>query len=762
MRKIYKIAITELRTLFYSPVAWLILVIFTVQAAMSYTGLIDTMLTQQFSRPLWYSIVRELFTRSFSLYPTMLGNLYLYIPLLTMGLMSREYSSGSIKLLYSSPVSTTQIVLGKYLSMMLYNLILGGILLVFVFLTGFNVPNFDYTLALSGVLGLYLVVCAYAAIGLFMSCLTSYQVVAAVSTLAVLAFLNYVGRLGQDIPLVRDITYWLSIQGRSSQMIEGLITSEDVLYFLIVIGLFLSLSVIKILSGKKRNKGLIVTRYFVVTFLALFLGYLSSRPVFKFYYDASATKLNTLAQASREVMEKMDGGLTVTTYVNLLESHYLYGIPSGVNGDKDRFKEYTRFKPRMKMKYVYYYKDVKDSNNYLTERFSGLTERQKAEKVAVANDLNMKMFLTPEELSHQIDLSGENYRFVRVIERDNGRKTFLRVYDDGYVFPNEAEISTAMKRLVTDVPVVAFVVGHGERDIRKAGDRDYYTFAQSPTFRHSLINKGFDTEVLDLSKVGEVSPEVDVLVIPDPYTAFSSDDIDKLNRYIDRGGNLVIAGEPAKQSIMNPITRMLGVEFIPGELVQPTGVYNDNLLICRFNEEGVNVMTSYKNLLNRYGIVMPGASALSFDTTRGFRVAPVLTTSGEGSWNELEGGDKAVFNPRVGEVQGAYPTMLALTRQVGDREQRIVVLGDADCISNSELLMNRIGVQTSNFSLITGMFRWLSYGEFPLSITRPAFKDTVLELTREGMPLTSLLLTWIFPALFVLGGVGVWMKRRLG
>lgn len=46
--------------------------------------------------------------------------------------------------------------------------------------------------------------------------------------------------------------------------------------------------------------------------------------------------------------------------------------------------------------------------------------------------------------------------------------------------------------------------------------------------------------------------------------------------------------------------------------------------------------------------------------------------------------------------------------------------------------MNRIGVQTSNFSLITGMFRWLSYGEFPLSITRPAFKDTVLELTREG------------------------------
>ena len=54
--------------------------------------------------------------------------LYLYIPLLTMGLMSRELNSGSIKLLYSSPVTNTQIILGKYLSMMIYNLVLPSIL----------------------------------------------------------------------------------------------------------------------------------------------------------------------------------------------------------------------------------------------------------------------------------------------------------------------------------------------------------------------------------------------------------------------------------------------------------------------------------------------------------------------------------------------------------------------------------------------------------------------------------------------------------
>ena len=123
---------------------------------------------------------------------------------------------------------------------MIYSLILVGILFLFVGFTAWNVPSFDMSLALSGLLGIYLVICSYAAIGLFMSCLTSYQVVAAVATLGALAFLNYVGRMGQEVPFIRDITYWLSISGRSDELINGLISSEDVFYFLIVIGLFRS------------------------------------------------------------------------------------------------------------------------------------------------------------------------------------------------------------------------------------------------------------------------------------------------------------------------------------------------------------------------------------------------------------------------------------------------------------------------------------------------------------------------------------------
>ena len=161
---------------------------------------------------------------------------------------------------------------------------------------------------------------------------------------------------------------------------------------------------------------------------------------------------------------------------------------------------------------------------------------------------------------------------------------------------------------------------------------------------------------------------------------------------------------------------------------------------------------------------MPGAAALSYKNGHGFNVYPLLKTKDEGSWNELTTvnfmDEKAVLNPEIGEQEQSYPTMLALTRNVGDREQRILVLGDVDCISNAELLMSRVGMKTSNFSLITGMFRWLSYGEFPIVLSNIPPVDTVLELSKDTVPYAKFAFTWGLPILFALGYFGVWFKRR--
>ena len=194
MKMIYKIARTELQTLFYSPIAWLILVLFAFQAAMLFAANMSNFVEYQTAGFGIGFVTFSVFANPWGgVLPEMQGYLYLYIPLFTMGLMSRELSSGSIKLLYSSPVSNLQIILGKFLAVVVYALLLCVILMGPLISTCVSVQAPDVLLMLTGVLGVFLTVLAYGAIGLFMSTITKYQVVAVVGTLAILAILNFIG-----------------------------------------------------------------------------------------------------------------------------------------------------------------------------------------------------------------------------------------------------------------------------------------------------------------------------------------------------------------------------------------------------------------------------------------------------------------------------------------------------------------------------------------------------------------------------------------
>ena len=144
MKTTYRIAIAELRSLFCSPVAWLILVIFAVQVGVAFGNAFDRQVQGQALGYTLWDVTASIFTGWMGIFPGFLRNLYLYIPLLTMGLMSREYSSGSIKLLFSSPVTDSQIIFGKYLSVLIYNLVLILPLLVVGVFCGITITNIGY------------------------------------------------------------------------------------------------------------------------------------------------------------------------------------------------------------------------------------------------------------------------------------------------------------------------------------------------------------------------------------------------------------------------------------------------------------------------------------------------------------------------------------------------------------------------------------------------------------------------------------------
>src|ERR1700744_1721862 len=99
MKTTFRIAKLELSTLFYSPIAWFLLVIFLFQCGLAYTGVLESTLTRQdlggtYLRFLTF-LTSDVFAGRDGVFSGMTGKVYLFIPLLTMGLMSRETSSGT-------------------------------------------------------------------------------------------------------------------------------------------------------------------------------------------------------------------------------------------------------------------------------------------------------------------------------------------------------------------------------------------------------------------------------------------------------------------------------------------------------------------------------------------------------------------------------------------------------------------------------------------------------------------------------------------
>ncbi len=210
MKVIYSIAKNEFRYLFYSPIAWFVLLVFMVQCGYFYAESIYQIASAQEiylkNSPSFKGFKDPITLTTFiegRFFPNIMQNLFLFLPILTMGLISRESNSGTSALLFSSPVSIRRIVLGKYLGIMLYNLLLVLVAAIFVVAGMLTIKEVDYGLLLSALLSFYLLVCAYSAIGLFMSSLSSYQVVSAMATFSAIFILSRIGGLWQRYDLVR-------------------------------------------------------------------------------------------------------------------------------------------------------------------------------------------------------------------------------------------------------------------------------------------------------------------------------------------------------------------------------------------------------------------------------------------------------------------------------------------------------------------------------------------------------------------------------
>ncbi|MDD7885104.1 Gldg family protein [Flavivirga sp. 57AJ16] len=759
MKRIFKIAKLDLNLWFYSPVAWLILTVFFIQIGVKFNELFEVYSKGEFLGRQYTNLTQIIFVQDWGLFRSIQQNLYLFIPLLTMGLLSREYSQGTIKLLLSSPVKILQIVMGKFSAMVIYGFLMMFMLLLFVVIANFWILNMDWGLVLSGMLGLFLVICAYASIGIFMSSLTSYQVVAAISTLLTLGVLNYVGQIWQDIRFVSDITYFLSISGRADEFILGLITTKDILYFIIVITLFLGLTYLKLKHSTESNTLPIKSgQYALLVTVLLLLGYIISKPQFIGYIDATETNTQTLTPNSQKVVKQLQGKpITITTYVNILDFfNYYSGLPDQRNADFSRFKQYTRFLPQIDMKYVYYYD--KGPSNTIYKRNPGLNDRELAKKIAETQDLDFDMFLSPNKMKAIKDLESENYTFIREIKVGDSA-IYLRVFQDQIKFPMEQEITAAFKSLLVTNPEVGFLTGYNERSLNKIGDKHYALPTIQKGFRYALINQGF--------RVKEVMPNainkdnISILVIADPIDSYSDADMEAIIAYYQSGKNLLVLTEPENSIRLKPLLDTLGVTIHKNFLITDSKDVSPFVLKTKLTENTSALSETFSDLVKEDTIfTMTRLTDLKV-TNPAFKTFPLLQSKA----TNLKTIDSVPLNTETIDFE-ALPeltpdhktTAVGMTRFIKDRTQKIVVMSDADVFSNGELTRSNIPQQ--NFKLFTALFNWFSDGEFPINVNRETPPDKKLTVSKSQIKFINVVLVWMVPIFLVATSIFILLRRK--
>lgn len=781
MKLIIKIAKNELRNLFYSPVAWFTIVVFFVMCGYYYTSSMYGW-AKSFNDDHQYNPYAELAVNVSSssitglvfpaFFNSILQYLYLYIPLITMSIISREYNNGTVKLLYSSPVKLYQVVIGKYLGLMIFNL-------AYVFILGFfiaegfiDIKSLDYGPLLSATFGIYLLLCALTAIGLFMSSLTAYPVISAIAGFTLLFLLKIIGGLWQQYDIVRDITYFLSINNRTEWMITGLVRSKDVIYYLIIIYLFVGFTLLKLRSGREISTWYVKTaRYLTIIMSGLLIGYISSRHGFIGYLDVTERKTNTIRPETQEILRELgDSTLQVTVYANLLDpsNNGIKILPVIRNRFLDMWEQYTRFKPNIKFRYEYYYKIVPGDNAYY-KIFPGKTPEQIAGLIARGNQLDSTMFKSPGEMSKLIDLEPEGYKSVMQLSY-NGRKTFLRVlpsqFEELDALLNQTHFNAAFKRLLgTKMPKLAFITGELERSITKKGEREY-------SGQYNLINLGFDFDTINLL-TQDIAPDVTTVILADPKMDLSPVALGKLRSYLENGGNMLVLGEPKKQHIVNQVLQQLGIQLMPGQLVRPT-VNDTPDKITSFNTPfyfnlGNDYWSRYCRLLWHYNayfediskIDQAGVVPVASIVDSGFVVEPLFLTKpwtkkpSNHTWlkaGELVNDSSApVFNPHEGDIkQDSFVTALQLTRKVKGKEQRIIVSGDADIMSNA-----------ASASQSEVWYSWLNDNRFPIYTPIPfPPKDNRILISNKWAATQKIIYVWLLPAVLLIAGTLLLIRRK--
>ena len=357
------------------------------------------------------------------------------------------------------------------------------------------------------------------------------------------------------------------------------------------------------------------------------------------------------------------------------------------------------------------------------------------------------VFIDPEKEAGKTRAAGVQLNGEMVVEYAGRSEHLTRI--------NEQIFTSALLRLAhRRDQTVMYLDGHGERKLDGIANHDL-----GEPFGAKLRQNGFRLNSLNLALAQEVPANISVLVVTHPQLDLMPGEVDKLLRYVDRGGNLLwlVDAEPLRG--LERLAEKFDLLLPPGIVIDPAAAE-------------MNVSTTWSL----------GASYSPHAVTRNFNLITAFPEARPITWNENPEWEHHMLvevaargwvsrypakeKPRDENLLSGHPfdkqhdtpgpavIAVAMQRNINDREQRIVVVGSGAFLSNS------FAGNGGNVDLGVNMVNWLAGEEHLITLQPRAARDSNLVLGKTQLTLISVGFLVVVPLLLALVGGVMWWKRR--
>lgn len=446
------------------------------------------------------------------------------IPAITMRSLAGERKEGTFELLVTRPLTDRQIVLGKYLASVV--LLLCALLpTLFYYYTvsilGMPQGNIDTGGVIGSYIGLFLLGCSFAAIGICASAITKNQIIAfALAVFTCFFIFSGFDSLSGLLSLQDLSIQYLGITEHYQSVSRGVLDTRDLAYFIILTTLFIALTLL-VLNRQRQKKINFKAAGILVAIIAV-LVVLSAVSFTRF--DFTREKRYTISPVSREVMDSLPRPVKVVVF--LKGNNFPAGMKRLQGATKDMLADlqaYTHGK--LQFEIVDPLKDVKESdqdtvlNNLRSHGIEPINLSVKTD------DGQMQKIIFPAALV----TCGDNEVPVSLLQTRDGL-TDEEVLNNSIQNLEYAFTSAIKKVVAAGRPAIGFTGGHHE-----LSDLQLYDA------RRTLLD-GYDIGRVDLKLIPLDSlKKISLLIIDKPDEPFTELEKFKTDQYIMNGGRVIWA-----------------------------------------------------------------------------------------------------------------------------------------------------------------------------------------------------------------------------